>query len=241
MIAPAFPPGYLIYGNITKPGGITMRKKMFLTGLAGLSVLISCWFSRAQGEDQPRRSPVEFNRDIRPILSNTCFVCHGPDNNLRKAKLRLDQEKDVLKNRDGYSIIVPGKPDKSELYLRISDPDVKKRMPPAKHHIQLTKAQIELIRRWIEEGGKYQKHWSLIAAKRPGPPEVKNKTWPRNAIDRFILAGMEREGMQPSPQADKRTLIRRLAFDLTGLPPSPKEVDAFLADAHPEAYEKLVE
>ena len=217
-----------------------MRSKMFLTGLAGLSALAMCWFP-VHGGDKPSRTPVEFNRDIRPILSNTCFVCHGPDNNLRKAKLRLDQEKDVLKKRGNYSIIVPGNPDKSELYLRISDPDVKKRMPPAKHHTQLSKEQIELIRRWIAEGGKYQNHWSLIAAKRPTPPDVKDQSWPRNAIDRFILGRLEREGIQPSPQADKRTLIRRLAFDLTGLPPTPKDLDTFLNDSHPQAYEKLVE
>jgi hypothetical protein len=210
-------------------------------GLGGLSVLGMCMFPGAQGGEKPRRAPVEFNRDIRPILSNTCFVCHGPDNNLRKAKLRLDQEKDVLKDRGGYSVLIPGKPDKSELYLRISHSDVKQRMPPAKHPHQLSKEQIALIRRWIEEGGKYENHWSLIAAKRQTPPEVKDKSWPRNAIDRFILARLEREGMTPSAQADKRTLIRRLAFDMTGLPPAPKEVDAFLADNHPEAYEKLVE
>ncbi|HMF17889.1 MAG TPA: PSD1 and planctomycete cytochrome C domain-containing protein [Gemmataceae bacterium] len=218
-----------------------MRWKIGLTGLAGLSALAMCGLPGSHGGEKIHRAPVEFNRDIRPILSNTCFVCHGPDNNLRKAKLRLDQEKDVLKKRGDYSILVPGKPEKSELYLRISHADVKQRMPPTKHRIQLNKEQIELIRRWIEEGGKYENHWSLIAAKRPAPPETKNQTWARNAIDRFVLARLEREGMQPSPQADKRTLIRRLAFDLTGLPPSPKEVDAFLADNHPEAYEKLVE
>jgi hypothetical protein len=210
-------------------------------GLSG--ILVICLVSQVsgQGNSGNKPAPVEFNRDIRPILSNACFVCHGPDNNLRKAKLRLDQEKDVLKDRDGYRILVPGKPDKSELYLRISHADIKQRMPPAKHRIHLTKQEIELIRRWIEEGGKYENHWSLIAAKRHKPPEVKDQAWPRNAIDRFILARLEREGMQPSPQADKRTLIRRLAFDLTGLPPAPKDVDAFLNDSHPEAYEKLVE
>src|SRR5262249_46175700 len=128
-------------GTVTQTGDLTMQLKMYLAGLAGLSALAMCWFPGVRGGDKPSRTPVEFNRDIRPILSNTCFVCHGPDNNLRKAKLRLDQEKDVLKKRGNYSIIVPGNPDKSELYLRISDPDVKKRMPPAKHHTQLSKEQ----------------------------------------------------------------------------------------------------
>jgi hypothetical protein len=189
----------------------------------------------------PATAPVRFNRDIRPILSNTCFVCHGPDNNLRKADLRLDREKDVLGDRDGHRIIVPGKPDQSELYRRITHANVRKRMPPAKHPHRLAPAQIALIRRWIEEGGKYQAHWSLLAAQRSPLPAVKNQAWPRNAVDRFILGGLEKAGLEPSPEADRRTLFRRLSFDLTGLPPTPAEVDAFLADTHPQAYEKLVD
>jgi hypothetical protein len=184
---------------------------------------------------------VEFNRDIRPILSDTCFVCHGPDNNLRKADLRLDREQDVLAERDGHRVIVPGKPQESELYRRIASGDVTKRMPPRKHNKHLTPTQIDLLRRWIEQGGKYQNHWSLIAARRTPLPEVKNKAWTRNALDRFTLARMEREGLAPAAQGDRRTLIRRLYFDLTGLPPAPEEVDAFLADRDPRAYEKLVE
>jgi len=189
----------------------------------------------------PASRPIEFNRDIRPILSDTCFVCHGPDNNLRKADLRLDREEDVLAEREGRRVIVPGRPEQSELYIRISAADAKKRMPPRKHNKHLTPEQIDLFRRWIEQDGKYQKHWSLIAAKRSDAPETKNTAWPRNAVDRFTLARMESAGLSPSPAADRRTLIRRLNFDLTGLPPAPAEVDAFIADADPRAYEKLVE
>src|SRR5262245_17030784 len=191
------------------------------------------------GEAKSRR--IEFNRDIRPILADTCFVCHGPDSNLRKAKLRLDKEKEVLADRGGYQIITPGKPQDSELYRRITADKERERMPPAKHPKQLTKAQIDLLRQWIEQGGKYQDHWSLIAAKRPELPVVKTAGWVRNPIDQFILARLESEGLKSSAEADKRTLIRRLSFDLTGLPPTPAEVDAFVNDKHPQAYEKLVD
>src|SRR5262245_20243858 len=184
---------------------------------------------------------IEFNRDIRPILSENCFLCHGPDSNLRKGKLRLDQEKEALADRGGYRVIVPGKPAESELYLRITAKDAKERMPPVKHPKQLTRAQIDLLGRWIEEGGKYQEHWSLIAAKRPEPPAMKTASWPRNPLDRFVLARLESNALTPSPEADRRSLIRRLSFDLTGLPPTPAEIDAFIADRDPKAYEKLVD
>src|SRR5262249_5944181 len=133
-----------------------MLWKIGLMGLAGLSALAMCGLPGSHCGEKIHRAPGEFNRDIRPILSNTCFVCHGPDNNLRKAKLRLDQEKHGQKKRGDYRIFVRGKPEKSELYLRMSHADVKQRMPPTKHRIQLNKEQIELIRRWIEEGGKYE-------------------------------------------------------------------------------------
>lgn len=189
---------------------------------------------------------VEFNRDIRPILSNNCFVCHGPDNNLRKADLRLDQEKGIYDDREGYKIIVPGKANDSELFKRIVSGDKSKRMPPAKANKELTKEQIELIRVWIEQGGKYQNHWSLIAPVKHEPPAVKNPAWVRNPIDAFVLARLEKEGLAPSAEADPRTLIRRLSFDLLGLPPSPREVDDFVAEyaasaKRQEAVAKLVE
>src|SRR5262245_12487562 len=172
---------------------------------------------------------IEFNRDIRPILSNNCFVCHGPDNNLRKADLRLDQDKGLYDDRDGGRIIAPGKPMESEMFQRITSPEKAKRMPPAKANKELTKEQVELIRTWIEQGGKYQKHWSLIAPVKTEAAPVKNSAWVRNPIDAFILARLEKEGMAPSPEADPRTLIRRWSFDLLGLPPSPGEVDEFTA------------
>jgi hypothetical protein len=184
---------------------------------------------------------VEFNRDIRPILADNCFACHGPDKNQRKADLRLDVEEGALAVRGNVRPIVPGKPGASELWRRISVAEVKERMPPAKFGKRLTPHQIALIGRWIEQGARWQKHWSRIAAQRPTPPQVQDRSWPVNAIDRFILARLEHEELRPTAQADRRTLLRRLAFDLTGLPPAPELMEAFQADRAADAYEKLVE
>ncbi|MCS7047439.1 MAG: DUF1549 domain-containing protein, partial [Gemmataceae bacterium] len=189
---------------------------------------------------------IEFNRDIRPILSNHCFVCHGPDNNLRKANLRLDQDKGLYDRADGAPIIAPGKPHESELFKRITSSDRSYRMPPARLNKELTKEQIELIRAWIEQGGKYQRHWSLVPPVRPPVPAVKDTAWVRNPIDAFVLARLEREGLKPAPPADPRTLMRRLSFDLLGLPPTPQEVEDFVREyqASPKpqtVVEKLVD
>ena len=183
---------------------------------------------------EPRK--IEFNRDIRPILSNNCLLCHGPDNNLRKAKLRLDDEKSAR-----AKVIVAGQPLFSEMFRRIVTDDMDEKMPPARTKKRLTKQEIGLIYDWIEQGARYEPHWSLIAPRKHDPPKVKNAGWVRNDIDRFVLARLEREGLQPSPEADKRTLIRRLSFDLVGLPPAPDEVDRFLVDDSPKAYEKVVD
>lgn len=184
---------------------------------------------------------VEFNRDIRPILANNCFVCHGPDNNLRKAKLRLDVATGASKIRGGTSVIAPRKPSESALYNRITSDDPTTHMPPPDSKKALTKAQIEMIRRWIEQDGKYQEHWSLLPIARPELPNVAKSDWTRNPIDRFTLARLEEEKLSPSPQADRRTLLRRLWFDLIGLPPTPADVDAFEKDASEQVYEKVVE
>jgi hypothetical protein len=185
---------------------------------------------------------VEFNRDVRPILSNACFACHGPDSKLRKADLRLDQEKDAYADRgDGPRILVPGKPADSELYRRITSTDPSKRMPPRKAHKTLRPEQIDVLRVWIEQGAKYQGHWSLLAPRRAEITAVKDGKWARNPIDRFVLARLEKEGLRPSEEADRHTLIRRLSLDLRGLPPTPAEVDAFVADKSSGAYERLVD
>ncbi|HXG09437.1 MAG TPA: PSD1 and planctomycete cytochrome C domain-containing protein [Gemmataceae bacterium] len=202
--------------------------------LAGLA--LTC-LPAAAPSAEPAAPTLEFNRDIRPILSDNCYACHGPDQNQRKADLRLDLQEGALNGR----IIVPGKPDESELYLRITAADPAQRMPPRKSEKRLTAEQIAQIRRWIEQGARWQDHWSRLAPKRPPVPAVSDPAWPVNPIDHFILARLDREKLRPSPEADKRTLIRRLSFDLTGLPPTPEEVDAFLADNSPEAYEKVVD
>ena len=183
----------------------------------------------------PAQAAVEFNRDIRPILSENCFACHGPDTAKRKAGLRLDTAAGTKES------IVAGKPEESELYRRIAGLGDGKRMPPASTNKTLTKAQADLIRQWIAEGGKYEAHWSFIAPKRPDLPAVKDAKWGKTPLDRFLLAKLEREGIRPGAEADRRTLVRRLSFDLRGLPPTTEEVDAFVADNSPKAYDNLVD
>ncbi|MFO0964407.1 MAG: c-type cytochrome domain-containing protein [Gemmataceae bacterium] len=175
---------------------------------------------------QPKKT-ISFNRDIRPILSNNCFVCHGPDNNLRKAKLRLDLGDDVAGVHGGLSVITAGKPAESELFDRITHADPKKRMPPESSKKSLTKEQIDLLRDWIAQGGKYEKHWSLIPPVKHEIPAVKAKAWVRNPIDAFLLARIEAEGLKRRPPRRIAARSRRLSFDLIGPPPTPEEVDAF--------------
>src|SRR5690349_2294530 len=180
---------------------------------------------------------IQFNRDIRPILSENCYVCHGHDKNQRKAKLRLDV-RDVAIERGA---IVPGKPEESKLVEHVFSTDPDEIMPPAKSNKKLTAAQKELLKKWIAAGAEYEPHWAYIKPQRPPPPATKNSTWVRNPIDAFILSALETKDIQPSKEADKRTLLRRLSLDLIGLPPTPQEVNAFLADSSPDAYERQVD
>jgi len=184
---------------------------------------------------------LEYNRDIRPILSENCFPCHGADSAARKAKLRLDDSASATARREDSSpAIVPGKPDESEAIRRIlaEDDDL---MPPEESHKVLSKEQKEMLKRWVAQGAKYQEHWGFITPQRPALPRVKNQKWVRNPVDQFILARLEQEKLKPAPEADRRTLARRVSFDLTGLPPKPEEVEAFVHDKSPDAYEKLVD
>lgn len=185
---------------------------------------------------------VEFSRDVRPILSDRCFLCHGPDEANRKVDLRLDTEADSKKVHGKITPIVPGNPTASEVYRRISAENPAMRMPPSyAGHKPLSVREIAIIRRWIEQGARWQTHWAFIPPVRPDPPAVSGKNWARNPIDPFILARLEHEGLQPSPEADPALLLRRVTLDLTGLPPSPEELDAFLKDKSPDAYEKVVD
>ena len=184
---------------------------------------------------------VDFDRDVRPVLADNCFACHGPDEKQRMANLRLDVTEGLFADRGGYRIITPGDPAHSKLYLKISSPDPAFRMPPVFTNRTLTPEQIETIKEWIDQGAKWERHWAWIAPRRPPVPEVRDKNWPRNPIDNFVLARLEREGLKPSLEADRATLLRRVSFDLTGLPPTLAELDAFLADKSPDAYEKRVD
>jgi mono/diheme cytochrome c family protein len=205
-------------------------RKLLFTGALGASLAAA-----AAGD-------ISFNRDIRPILSDNCYACHGPDQNTRKAKLRLDTPEGAFTGRDGLTPIVPGNPSASEVFARITTKDPDDLMPPADSAKQLTPRQIGLIRDWIAQGAKYEGHWAFTPPKRPEAPPVTHPA-PRTThpIDAFILARLAREGLAPSPPADKRTLIRRLSLDLRGLPPEPEDVERFVRSKDPRAYEELVE
>ena len=191
--------------------------------------------------------PISFNRDIRPVLSDACFQCHGADDKQRKAGLRLDVKESALKAAEsGATAIVPGKVEASELIKRLTSSDENLRMPPKGSGKTISPQQIELLKRWIADGAEYQGHWAFIPPVRPEVPALKSqisnlKSQISNPIDRFIVSRLEHEQLRPSPEADKTTLIRRVTLDLTGLPPTPKEVDTFLADTSASAYEKVVD
>lgn len=185
---------------------------------------------------------LSYNRDIRPILSQNCFACHGPDATTRKAGLRLDDPATAqARLKSGVRGIVPGDAKASALVARIFHADADERMPPAESHKTLSAAQKATLRDWIEQGAEYETHWSFIPPKRAALPTTKRRDWARNAIDAFVLARLEAQGMSPAPEADRATLARRLHLDLTGLPPTPAQVDAFVSDTSADAYEKLVD
>ena len=180
---------------------------------------------------------VDYNRDVRPILAEKCYPCHGPDKKARKAKLRLDDFAAAVK----AGAITPGKPDESELVERIFSDDPDERMPPKKSKTILDDKAKEVLRKWIAAGAQTSRHWAFVPPKRPEVPVTENASWPRNAIDRFILARLEKEKLEPAAEADRYTLVRRLYLDLVGLPPTPEEADAFANDKNPKAYENLVD
>jgi len=211
-----------------------MILRLFLSLLAFIG--ITC--SAQAAEDKP----ISYNRDIRPILSDKCFFCHGPDNQHRKAQLRLDKPDDG-EGYDGAHLAaaVPGEPDLSELVSRIYSQKPKLVMPPAASKKTLTDAEKALLVRWIKDGAKYESHWAFTKPQKPELPAVSDPKWVHNPIDSFVFARLEAEGLKPSPAASKAHLIRRLTLDLIGLPPTTQEVDAFLADDSADAYERLVD
>lgn len=204
----------------------------FRIGCIGAVLTLLCAnFAFAQTE-------ILFNRDIRPILSDSCFPCHGPDAKNRQADLRLDLAESALAMRDGRRAIVPGDPQQSELIRRVTSTDPDQKMPPPGSGHALTGKEVELLRKWIASGAKWQKHWSLIPPERPEIPSVHVSREPKQPLDSFVLAQLEKEQLQPSPPTNKPTLLRRAAFDLTSLPPTPQEVAAFEKNAAPDAYEQ---
>ncbi|MCA9248011.1 MAG: PSD1 domain-containing protein [Planctomycetales bacterium] len=183
---------------------------------------------------------MDFNRDVRPILSDKCFYCHGPDPKHREADLRLDEEQAAKADLGGYHAVVAGDAEASEIYARIIAHDDDERMPPADSGKELMKTEIELLRQWINQGATWSKHWAYVPPQQHAAPSVVNESWPTNWIDNFVLSKIEDAQLAPAASADPVTLIRRLYFDLTGLPPTPDQVDRFVADPSDAAYEELV-
>ncbi len=215
----------------TKPSRYSVRAAL-LTAIG----LLAAFNLKAQAEDR-----VRFNRDVRPILADKCFHCHGTDARVRKADLRLDLAAATGELRGTNEVVVPGKPDESELYQRITSTDPEVHMPPPTEERQLNSKEIEVLRRWIEQGAAYESHWAFAAPQRSAIPAVTNGAWPHNAIDHFVLKRLEEAELSPAPEADRATLLRRVTLDLTGLPPTIEETDSFLADTSANAYERLVD
>jgi len=199
-----------------------------------VAIAMAC---QAAGTVAAAESAVSYNRDIRPILVENCFSCHGSDSGSREADLRLDRRDDAIE----YGAIVAGDPDSSVMLDRIYSDDPEEVMPPPELKKTLTAEQKDLLTRWIKEGAEYEPHWSFIPPTKPEPPAVEDEGWIKNPIDRFILARLEADGLGPAPEADRRTLARRAALDVTGLPPDPAAVEAFVADARPDAYERYLD
>ncbi len=223
-------------------------KKIYIIGLIVVFAVLAVFAIRsftniASGDGASNE--ISYNFQIRPILSDKCLACHGPDANKREAGLRLDIAEEAykaLKEHPRAHALVPGKPELSELFLRISSTDTSYRMPPASSNLpSLTPEEIELIRKWIVQGAKYEKHWAFIAPVKAPLPKVKNDKWPKNEIDYFVLNKMEEKGLEPNDEADKARLLRRICFDITGLPPTPEMIDKFISNNSSDAYEQMID
>ena len=218
------------------------RDRCRSVGRTTFALIAVCWAIGVNARAEDSRVPtIDFNRDVRPILAENCFRCHGPDAGSRQAELRLDRRDDAIADRGGSPAVVPGSPEKSLLFLRITSSESSDRMPPDDSGATLADEEVVLLRRWIERGAEYQKHWSFIPPKRPTLPELSNSAWPRSPIDRFVLARLNENGLNPSPPAPKEKLLRRATFDLTGLPPNLEDLDSFTADNSPGAFGNAVD
>jgi len=225
-----------------------MNKRLFF--VIALIIGTVCSFqscknnTSTQAAEEAIPDVVSYNFDIRPILSDKCYACHGPDANKRKAELRLDIPENVykaLKDNPKAHALVAGNPDQSEVFLRISSRDTSTLMPPPASNLKLNGREISLIKKWIRQGAAYEKHWAFVSPKSPSLPEIKDKRWPKNEIDYFILNKQEKKGVTPNAEADKERLLKRLSLDLNGLPPTVEMMDNFLADGSANAYEKMVD
>ena len=221
----------LALGQLREALGTMMRHRFLTACTLAILPVIPVWAVE----------PISYDRQIAPILSRACFQCHGPDEAARKAKLRLDVHEDAIADHDVHVPVVPGSPDTSEVFLRITSNDPDAVMPPPKSGEKLTPEQIELIRAWIEQGAKRTTHWGFVPPKRPAMLQVDNSGWAINPIDNFVLERLDREGLKPSPAAGRETLLRRLSLDITGLLPSLDEIDRVVSDTRPDWYEAAVE
>lgn len=208
-----------------------------------LRLLITAWAILLVGLTglvaQSKADPVNFDRQIRPLLSDRCFVCHGPDEGSREGDLRLDSIKAMTADRGGYAVVVPGHPEKSEMIARLRAEDIDDRMPPADVRVKISKAEIDLLERWITEGAKFSRHWAFLPPRRKTP--AIDEKWCSDPLDEFVFARLTTEGLSPAPQASREVLARRAALTLTGLPPDPEHIDAFLADSEPGAWHRWVD
>lgn len=220
------------------------RITFLLSFFAGFALLLGCNKAGSDSESAALPDVVDFNFHVKPILSDRCFKCHGPDPNTREANLRLDTQEGGLARLHEDSTrfsIVPGNSDESEVYLRITHPDPEERMPHPDSKMFLSDREKEVIKRWIEQGAEWKSHWAFEPPQTVEPPAVKQANWPRNELDQFVLARLEQEGIKPSPEESPEKWLRRVSFDLTGLPPTLEELEAFLEDTSPAAYEQAVD
>lgn len=225
---------------------MSLRRNIFLPVLLFVLLLGVVYSCENAGQPSVAELPdsISYNFDVRPILSDKCFSCHGPDANKREAGLRLDiadSAYKALQDNPSAHAWVPGKPEASDAYLRIATQDTALLMPPLYSNLSLTSLEIAILKKWIQQGARYEEHWAFVAPHKQSLPAVKNKEWPRNEIDYFILATMEEKGFEPNEIADKERLLKRLCLDITGLPPSLKQMEAFLSDTRPDAYERMVD
>ena len=214
-----------------------------MQAVLGCALAAPLFFSAAARSEEDHDRSIDFDRDIRPILAEHCVRCHGPDARTRKADLRLDRRSSVYADRGGYRVVNEQHPEQSELLVRITTDDPELRMPPTDTAAKdrLTQTQVDRVARWLKQGARWAQHWSFVPPKRPRVPQVHDVTWPRNGLDYFVLKRLEQEGLTPSPPAAGIRLLRRATLALTGVPPTVEEVDLFVADSSPNAYEQAVE